>query len=69
MIMNPKPDTSKDTTSHCIAMSILQDAKKFKQNCKGKRSCDYHDYERFKQELLLNDCYGYEKQLADILGV
>jgi hypothetical protein len=50
-------------------MSILQDAKKFKQNCKGKRSCDYHDYERFKQELLLNDCYGYEKQLADILGV
>ena len=54
-------------TKEDVAKGILNDARAFKKSI--HRGCDYQDYERFKQQLLMNDCYGYEKQLADILGV
>lgn len=50
-----------------VARCILKSAEAYKATL--NRRCDYFDYERFKSELLANDCYGYEKQLADILEV
>lgn len=68
MLMNSKVNENElNDSSDTIAMSILQEAKKFKDSL--HRCCDYQDYETFKQKLHLYNCYGYEKQLADILGV
>ena len=49
--------------------TILATAKLFRKDIKGHRKADFHDYERFKQTLHENGHYGYEKELADILGV
>ena len=49
--------------------TILASVKLFMQAIKGYRKANFHDYERFKQLLHENGHYGYEKELADILGV
>ena len=43
---------------------ILNEAKRFMKN---RRRATWHDYNRFKLKLINAGCYGYEKDLADIL--
>lgn len=46
------------------AEKILDEARAFMA---GRRSATWADYEHFKQELICAECYGYERELADIL--
>lgn len=52
------------------ALEILEEAKAFYSYTvtTGGR-CNYYDYEQFKSRLLDAGCYGYERQLADILHI
>lgn len=49
---------------------LLAEAKKYKENLisQGKRPT-YHDYEYFKKRLHSESEYGYESELAEILGI
>lgn len=47
-----------------VANDILDEARQFMKN---NRKASWADYNYFKQKLLNADCYGYEKELADIL--
>lgn len=49
------------------AQEILNVAKMYKQI--SNRNMCYADYEKFKQQLHFESLFGYEKELADILGV
>lgn len=51
---------------HFQADKILEDAKRFMSN---KKSASWQDYNRFKQRLIEAGCYGYERELADILNI
>lgn len=48
------------------AICILEEAETFMQTA-GRAS--WQDYSYFKQRLINAGCYGYEKQLADILNL
>lgn len=50
-----------------LAQNIIDEAKRYKQSCRGRVS--YHTYEQFKARLYELGCYGYERDLADALGV
>lgn len=49
------------------AEDIIAYAEKYRKN--ANRKMNYHDYEAFKRELIMNGHYGYEKQLADALKI
>lgn len=52
------------------AKRILDDAQKLYDSRKAKgKKCNYYDYNYFKMQLIDAGCFGYEKDLADILHV
>lgn len=50
-----------------IAESIIADARSHK--IASSRKMTYRDYEYFKSQLHSYSLYGYERQLADALGI
>lgn len=53
-------------------MSINNEAQRIINEAKALRNqrvCDYHDYVMFKAKLYNIGAYGYERALADALGV
>lgn len=49
------------------AKEIIAQARAYREG--SSRRMNYTDYEVYKKKLLINGCYGYERELADALNV
>ena len=49
------------------AKEIIAQARAYRES--SSRRMNYTDYEVYKKKLLMNGCYGYERELADALNV